>query len=102
MANPIDYYGDITLHGGTLKDVAIEEVPTLPTGTITKGRIVIHGGSVKYFNGTGWTVLGSTDNIKTVQDALDALTTRVKAVEDNKVDKVSGKQLSTEDYTTAE
>lgn len=101
MVNPIDYYGDITLHGGALKSVALETVTELPATPVEK-QIVVFNNTVQIYIGGKWTVLGSIDNIKTVQDALDKLTNRVKAVEDGKVDKIEGKGLSTEDYTTAE
>lgn len=51
-----------------------------------------YGGSIKYFNGESW--------VK-VSDESSDLTT-IKNTLNNKVDKVSGKQLSTNDYTTAE
>lgn len=101
MANPIDYYGDITLHGGALKSVALEAVDALPATPVEK-QIVVFNKAVQIYIDGKWSILGSTDNIKTVQDALTALTTRVGDLETGKVDKVNGKQLSTEDYTTAE
>lgn len=52
----------------------------------------VHGGSIKYFNGVGW--------IKISDETGDL--TQIKNTLNNKVDKVSGKQLSTNDYTTAE
>lgn len=50
-----------------------------------------NGGDLKYFNGNTW-VLVNNSTLK--QDVEDLKT--------NKVDKVEDKQLSTEDYTTAE
>ena len=52
----------------------------------------VHGGSIKYFNGVGW--------VKISDETGDL--TQIKNTLNNKVDKVSGKQLSTNDYTTAE
>ena len=101
MANPIDYYGDITLHGGKLRDVALETVTELPATPVEKQIVVFQNKVNVYINGA-WVVLGSSADITTVQQALTALTTRVGNLETGKVDKVSGKQLSTEDYTTAE
>lgn len=51
-----------------------------------------YGGSIKYFNGSSW--------VKVSDDSGDL--TAIKNSLNNKVDKVSGKQLSTNDYTTAE
>lgn len=52
----------------------------------------VYGGSIKYFNGTNWVKLSDeTKDLTEIQNALK-----------NKVDKVSGKQLSTNDYTTTE
>lgn len=101
MANPIDYYGDITLHGGALKSVALETVDALPESPVEKQIVVFQNKVNVYINGA-WVVLGSSADIQTVQDALDALDTKVTALQTGKVDKVEGKQLSTEDYTTAE
>lgn len=48
-----------------------------------------NGGDLKYFDGTKWVLVNNkaTEDISTLKQ---------------KVDKVEGKQLSTEDYTTAE
>lgn len=51
-----------------------------------------YGGSIKYFNGITWeNVSGDNSGLAEIKNALN-----------NKVDKVSGKQLSTNDYTTEE
>lgn len=59
-----------------------------------------YGGVLKYFNGTEWTpVNGSTSGeIEKIAEDVKKLDTEVKG----KVDKVTGKQLSTNDYTTEE
>ena len=44
-----------------------------------------NGGDLKYFDGTKWVLINDVETLK-----------------ESKVDKVEGKQLSTEDYTTAE
>lgn len=44
-----------------------------------------NGGDLKYFDGTKWVLVNNVETLK-----------------ESKVDKVEGKQLSTEDYTTAE
>lgn len=44
-----------------------------------------NGGDLKYFNGNTWVLVNNVETLK-----------------ESKVDKVEGKQLSTEDYTTAE
>ena len=51
-----------------------------------------YGGSIKYFNGSSW--------VKVSDESGDL--TEIKNALNNKVDKVSGKQLSTNDYTTTE
>ena len=51
-----------------------------------------YGGSIKYFNGSSW--------VKVSDESSDL--TAIKNSLNNKVDKVNGKQLSTNDYTTAE
>lgn len=51
-----------------------------------------YGGSIKYFNGSSW--------VKVSDESSDL--TAIKNSLNNKVDKVSGKQLSTNDYTIAE
>lgn len=51
-----------------------------------------YGGSIKYFNGKSWVkVSDKTSDLTEIKNQLN-----------NKVDKVSGKDLSTNDYTTAE
>lgn len=44
-----------------------------------------NGGDLKYFNGNTWVLVNNVETLK-----------------ESKVDKVEGKQLSTEDYTTTE
>lgn len=51
-----------------------------------------YGGSIKYFNGKSW--------VKISDESVDL--SSIKNQLSNKVDKVSGKGLSTNDYTTAE
>lgn len=59
-----------------------------------------NGGDLKYFNGKDWVYVNSkaTGDITELQEDVKQLQTDVK----NKVDKVSGKDLSTNDYTTEE
>ena len=52
---------------------------------------------MKYFDGTKWVLV----NNKTTED-ISTLKQDVETLKESKVDKVEGKQLSTEDYTTAE
>lgn len=56
-----------------------------------------NGGDLKYFNGNTWVLV----NNKTTED-ISTLKQDVEDLKTNKVDKVEDKQLSTEDYTTAE
>lgn len=51
-----------------------------------------NGGDLKYFDGTKWVLVNNISVLK--QD--------VETLKESKVDKVDGKQLSTEDFTTAE
>lgn len=59
-----------------------------------------NGGDLKYFDGKDWVYVNSkaTGDITELQEGVKQLQTDIK----NKVDKVSGKGLSTNDYTTAE
>lgn len=59
-----------------------------------------NGGNLKYFNGKDWVYVNSkaAGDITELQEDVKQLQTDIK----NKVDKVSGKGLSTNDYTTAE
>ena len=59
-----------------------------------------NGGDLKYFNGKDWVYVNSkaAGDITELQEDVKQLQTDIK----NKVDKVSGKGLSTNDYTTAE
>lgn len=56
-----------------------------------------NGGDLKYFNGNTWVLV----NNKATED-ISTLKQDVETLKESKVDKVEGKQLSTEDYTTAE
>lgn len=56
-----------------------------------------NGGDLKYFDGTKWVLV----NNKATED-ISTLKQDVETLKESKVDKVEGKQLSTEDYTTAE
>ena len=59
-----------------------------------------NGGDLKYFNGKDWVYVNSkaTGDITELKEDVKQLQTDVK----NKVDKVPGKDLSTNDYTTEE
>lgn len=52
---------------------------------------------MKYFDGTKWVLV----NNKATED-ISVLKQDVETLKKSKVDKVNGKQLSTEDFTTAE
>lgn len=56
-----------------------------------------NGGDLKYFNGTKWVLVNNnaTEDISQIKQ-------QVADLEQNKEDKVEGKRLSTEDYTTQE
>ena len=55
-----------------------------------------NGGDLKYFNGTKWVLVNkATEDISQIKQQIADL-------EQNKEDKVEGKGLSTEDYTTQE
>lgn len=56
-----------------------------------------NGGDLKYFNGTKWVLVNNKDT-----EDISVLKQDVEDLKTNKVDKVEGKQLSTEDYTTEE
>lgn len=56
-----------------------------------------NGGNLKYFNGTKWVLV----NNKATED-ISQIKQQVADLEQNKEDKVEGKGLSTEDYTTQE
>ena len=56
-----------------------------------------NGGDLKYFNGTKWVLV----NNKATED-ISQIKQRIADLEQNKEDKVEGKGLSTEDYTTQE
>ena len=53
-----------------------------------------NGGTIRVWNGTSWQLIDSTED----PEVFD----RIYDLEQNKVDKVEGKGLSTNDYTTAE
>lgn len=56
-----------------------------------------NGGDLKYFNGTKWVLV----NDKATED-ISQIKQQIADLEQNKEDKVEGKGLSTEDYTTQE
>lgn len=56
-----------------------------------------NGGDLKYFNGTKWVLV----NNKYTED-ISQIKQQIADLEQNKEDKVEGKGLSTEDYTTQE
>lgn len=56
-----------------------------------------NGGDLKYFNGTKWVLVNS----KATED-ISQIKQQIADLEQNKEDKVEGKGLSTEDYTTQE
>lgn len=56
-----------------------------------------NGGDLKYFDGTKWILV----NNKATED-ISQIKQQIADLEQNKEDKVEGKGLSTEDYTTQE
>lgn len=56
-----------------------------------------NGGDLKYFNGTKWVLV----NNKATED-ISQIKQQIADLEQNKEDKVEGKGLYTEDYTTQE
>ena len=56
-----------------------------------------NGGDLKYFDGTKWVLV----NNKATED-ISQIKQQIANLEQNKEDKVEGKRLSTEDYTTQE
>lgn len=56
-----------------------------------------NGGDLKYFNGTKWVLVNNKDT-----EDISQIKQQVADLEQNKEDKVEGKGLSTEDYTTQE
>lgn len=86
-----------------------------PTGTYESGDVVVlENSNTEYvYDGTAWREIGTEGdyaikgNIRNIDIASDAAIAQSKIAGlstdlGNKVDKVAGKQLSTEDYTTAE
>lgn len=56
-----------------------------------------NGGDLKYFNGTKWVLVNNKDT-----EDISQIKQQIVDLEQNKEDKVEGKGLSTEDYTTQE
>ena len=56
-----------------------------------------NGGNLKYFNGTKWVLVNNKDT-----EDISQIKQQIADLEQNKEDKVEGKGLSTEDYTTQE
>lgn len=63
-----------------------------------------NGGDLKYFNGTKWVLVNNkaTEDISQIKQQIADLEQQIADLEQNKEDKVEGKGLSTEDYTTQE
>lgn len=56
-----------------------------------------NGGDLKYFNGTKWVLVNNK-----ATEYISQIKQQIADLEQNKEDKVEGKGLSTEDYTTQE
>lgn len=56
-----------------------------------------NGGDLKYFNGTKWVLVNNKDT-----EDISQIKQQIADLKQNKEDKVEGKGLSTEDYTTQE
>jgi tRNA U34 5-carboxymethylaminomethyl modifying GTPase MnmE/TrmE len=56
-----------------------------------------NGGDLKYFNGTKWVLVNNK-----ATEGISQIKQQIADLEQNKEDKVEGKGLSTEDYTTQE
>ena len=81
MANPIDYFGDISLHGGALKEVAIEQVETLPVDNLVKGRIVLFNKFIQFYDGTNWVVLGDPADFTALEGRVTTVEGKVTTLE---------------------
>lgn len=57
----------------------------------------LNGGDLKYFNGTKWVLVNNK-----ATEGISQIKQQIADLEQNKEDKVEGKGLSTEDYTTQE
>jgi hypothetical protein len=92
--------------GGTVSGVNYSVGDTLNYSKTTD-EFYKSGGAVDSVNGkTGVVVLAKADiglgNVDNTSDASKPVSTEQQTALDTKVDKVTGKQLSTEDYTSAE
>ena len=83
--------------------VVADPTETAPTGTYNSGDVVTFGISEYVFDGTNWRELG-TEGSYAVKGSIikNDLSSDLQNLIDNKVTQVSGKGLSTEDYTTEE
>lgn len=81
MVNPIDYFGDISLHGGALKEVAIEQVETLPVDNLVKGRIVLFNKFIQFYDGAKWVVLGDPADFTALEGRVTTVEGKVTTLE---------------------
>lgn len=88
----VNAYGDLPSSGQKVGDVYNVKAAG---GTDADG-VAIKAGDNVVWNGSGWDVLAGTVDLSSY-----ALQSEVQADLSGKVDKVTGKQLSTEDFTTA-
>lgn len=85
---------DLILMSNSIKEGKFETVSVLPSDKLFNGRIVYLSTDNKYYyyNGTQWSLF-------TPEYDDTALKNDIKNLQDNKVDKVEGKGLSTNDLT---
>lgn len=105
-----NYYNKTTVDSkiSTIPKFAITVVESLPDSNISVSTVYLLKGTKEetqnmydeyiYITGTGWEKLGT----QTMDLSGYATTAAMNTALGNKVDKVSGKRLSTNDYTTAE
>jgi hypothetical protein len=101
-----NHTGDVTSVGDgtttiTENSVTNTKLADIPTNTI-KGRVSSATGDPEDLSVSQVKTLLSINNVDNTSDANKPISSATQDALDNKVDKVAGKQLSTEDYTSSE
>lgn len=97
---------NLDFNGNEIQNVAMQMLATAPTSP-TEGQFYYNSTNKKayQYDGTSWKAFGAEIVVDAsfIADSTNPVQSKViKAELDKKVDKVSGKGLSTNDYTTAE
>ncbi len=69
------------MQGLEMLNACIENVENGPSTYVNKGRIVLKGAAIQFYNGSGWTVLADAADLSTLSTTVEGHTTKIANLE---------------------